>query len=122
MSQKIANFTIGNQWIMAKKTIKVFTGTDIPFCTPSHPLSVVLQIKNVIDRIARSSESEFQYNCNSPDGIMMFELYGHKLNGLDVQYYINGTQVKFEDVLADFARASEKAGEIIFSQNKDRKL
>ena len=104
---------------MAKKTIKVFTGTDIPFCSPSHPISVVLQIKNVIDRIARSSESEFQYNCNSPEGVKMFELYGHKKNGFEIQYHINGVRVKFEDVLADFARASEKIDEILLSQNKD---
>lgn len=100
------------------KKVKVLTGTDIPFCTPSHPYSMVVQIKRVIDRIAESRDDEFQYNCNSVEGVKMFELYGRKQKGLNVQYYINGKPSTFAQVLEDFGRADDFLSEIASPQDK----
>lgn len=100
------------------KKVKVLTGTDIPFCTPSHPYSMVVQIKRVIDRIAESPDVEFQYNCNSVEGVKMFELYGRKQKGLKVQYYINGKPSTFAQVLEDFGRADDFLSEIASPQDK----
>lgn len=100
------------------KKVKVLTGTDIPFCAPSHPYSMVVQIKRVIDRIAESRDDEFQYNCNSVDGVKMFELYGRKQKGLKVQYYINGKPSTFAQVLEDFGRADGFLSEIASPQDK----
>lgn len=100
------------------KKVKVLTGTDIPFCAPSHPYSIVVQIKRVIDRIAESRDDEFQYNCNSVEGVKMFELYGRKQKGLKVQYYINGKPSTFAQVLEDFGRADDFLSEIGSPQDK----
>lgn len=100
------------------KKVKVLTGTDIPFCAPSHPYSMVVQIKRVIDRIAESRDDEFQYNCNSVEGVKMFELYGRKQKGLKVQYYINGKPSTFAQVLEDFGRADDFLSEIASPQDK----
>lgn len=100
------------------KKVKVLTGTDIPFCAPSHPYSMVVQIKRVIDRIAESRDDEFQYNCNSVEGVKMFELYGRKQKGLKVQYYINGKPSTFAQVLEDFGRADGFLSEIGSPQDK----
>ena len=100
------------------KKVKVLTGTDIPFCTPSHPYSMVVQIKRVIDRIVESWDDEFQYNCNSVEGVKMFELYGRKQKGLKVQYYINGKPSTFAQVLEDFGRADGFLSEIGSPQDK----
>ena len=100
------------------KKVKVLTGTDIPFCTPSHPYSMVVQIKRVIDRIVESRDDEFQYNCNSVEGVKMFELYGHNQKGLKVQYYINGKPSTFAQVLEDFGRADGFLSEIASPQDK----
>lgn len=100
------------------KKVKVFTGTDIPFCSPSHPYSVAIQIKRVVDRIVESPDSEFQFNCNSMEGIEIFELYGHKQKGLKVQYFINGKSATFAQVLKDFGRAQKFISEITSPQCK----
>lgn len=100
------------------KKVKVLTGTDIPFCTPSHPYLMVVQIKRVIDRIVESRDDEFQYNCNSVEGVKMFELYGRKQKGLKVQYYINGKPSTFAQVLEDFGRADGFLSEIASPQDK----
>ena len=89
------------------KTVKVMTGTDIPFCSPSHPYTVAVQIKRVLDRIARSADMEFEYNCNILTGIQMFETYGRRKLMLDVQYYINGTRASFDDVISDMMRGED---------------
>lgn len=89
------------------KTVKVMTGTDIPFCSPSHPYTVAVQIKRVLDRIARNADMEFEFNCNIPTGIKMFEAYGRQKLMLDIQYYINGTQASFDDVISDMMRGED---------------
>ena len=89
------------------KTVKVMTGTDIPFCSPSHPYTVAVQIKRVLDRIARSADMEFEFNCNIPTGIKMCEAYGRQKLMLDIQYYINGTQASFDDVISDMMRGED---------------
>lgn len=102
------------------KNVKVLTGTDIPMCLPSHPLSMVVQVKMVIDRIVKSTDREFQYNCNSKEGIEMFEQYGRKMKGLRVQYFINGKPATFKQVLEDFGRAQKYITEIVLQNaNKD---
>lgn len=83
------------------------TGTDIPFCSPSHPYTVAVQIKRVLDRIARSADMEFEYNCNILIGIQMFEVYGRRKLMLDVQYYINGVRASFDDVISDMMRGED---------------
>lgn len=101
------------------KKVKILTGTDIPFSSPSHPYSMVVQVKSVIDRIAESpDDTEFQYNCNSVEGLKMFELYGRKQKGLKVQYYINGKPSAFAQVLEDFGRADGFLSEIASQQDK----
>lgn len=89
------------------KTVKVMTGTDIVFCSPTHPYTVAVQIKRVLDRIARSADMEFEFNCNAPAGIQMFEEYGRRKLQLDIQYYINGIRAKFDDVISDMRRGDE---------------
>lgn len=89
------------------KTVKVMTGTDIVLCSPSHPYTVAVQVKNVLDRIVRSADMEFEFNCNILSGIMMFEDYGHKKLALDIQYYINGAKSSYQDVVTDMKRGEE---------------
>lgn len=100
------------------KKVKVYTGTDIQFCTPSHPYSVVVQIKKVIDRIVESPDTEFQFNCNSAEGIEMFEKYGRKMKGLKVQYFVNGETATYKKVLEDFGNAQKFISEITSPQCK----
>lgn len=87
--------------------VKVMTGTDIPFCAPSHPYTVAVQIKRMLDRIAQSADMEFEFNCNMPAGILMFEEYGHRKLMFDIQYYINGERASFQDVVSDMNRGDE---------------
>lgn len=89
------------------KTVKVMTGTDIPFCSPSHPYTVAVQVKRVLDRIARSADMEFEYNCNILTGIKLFEVYGRQKLLLDVQYYINGVRASFDEVISDMKRGED---------------
>lgn len=100
------------------KTIKVYTGTDIPMTTPSHPVSVVLQLKRIVDRISASSDSEYEYSCNSIEGIKMFERYGRGVHGLNVIYFINGKISKFDEVISDMSRATLLIDETINNATK----
>ncbi len=100
------------------KTVKVFTGTDIPMTAPSHPVSVVMQLKRVVDRIAAGSDTEFEFNCNSIDGITMFEQYGRRVHGLNITYYINGKLSSFEETISDLSRGSLLIDEIIKDAEK----
>ncbi len=100
------------------KTVKIFSGTDIVMCAPSHPVSVVLQIKNTIDRIVKSNDSEFQFNCNSVEGLMMFERYGRMAHGLNVLYLLNGKATDFQSAIADISRGVELIEEIINDNTK----
>lgn len=105
------------------KKIKVFTGSDIPLCSPSHPYSVAVQIKKIVDRIAVSSDKEFEFNCNSEEGIEMFEQYGRKIKGLKVQYYINSKPASYQEVLDDLGRGRKLLTEILLQYaNKDAKV
>lgn len=99
------------------KTVKVFSGTDIVMCAPSHPVSVVMQIRRTIDRIVKSSDSEFQFNCNSVEGLMMFERYGRLAHGLNVLYLLNGKTTDYQSALADLSRGAE----LIEEMTKDYK-
>lgn len=100
------------------KTIKVFTGTEITMATPSHPVSVVLQLKRIVDRISASSDTEFEYNCNTPEGIEMFERYGRGVHGLNVIYFINGSKSNYDEVMNDMAKASLLIDETINNAKK----
>ena len=94
------------------KKVSVFTGTDIALCSPSHPYSVAVQIKRIVDRIVSGSDNEFQFNCNTIEGIEVFEKYGHKVKGLKVQYYINGKPAKYPEVLEDLVRGQKFISEL----------
>lgn len=95
------------------KKVKIFTGSDIPFISPSHPYSLAVQIKRIVDRIVASSDTEFQYNCNTIEGIEMFEQYGRKVKGLKVQYYINSKPATYQEVLDDLGRGRKFLTELI---------
>lgn len=102
------------------KKVKVFTGSDIPFCSPSHPYSVAVQVKRIVDRIAESSDNEFQYNCNNEEGIEVFEQYGRKAKGLHIQYFINSKPATYQEVLDDFDRGRKYLTEMLLQYaNKD---
>lgn len=80
------------------------TGTDIPLCSPSHPYSMAVQVKRVLDRIAGSEDTEFEYACNVPAGIDVFERYGRGVLGMNILYYINGAKASYSEVSADMER------------------
>ena len=102
------------------KKVKVFTGTDIPICSPSHPYAVAVQVKRIVDRIVGSKDNEFQYNCNSEEGIEVFEQYGRKVKGLHIQYYINSKPATHQEVLDDLGRGRKYLTGIISQcANKD---
>lgn len=102
------------------KKVKVFTGTDIPICSPSHPYAVAVQVKRIVDRIAGSKDNEFQYNCNSEEGIEVFEQYGRKVKGLHIQYYINSKSATYQEVLDDLGRGRKFITEMLLQYaNKD---
>ena len=98
-----------------KKVIRVQSGTEISMVSPSHPLMVVSQIKRVIDRILGLDETEFEYSCNSLEGLAVFQFYGmgHHSSEISVEYYLNGTQVKYEEAVADLERGKEYVEQLI---------
>lgn len=107
---------------MKKKNIKVKVGTDIAVTIPSHPLSVVLQIKKIIDRIMLLPDNEFEYSCNSVEGIMMFYHYGQLKNveNIIVSFYINGSKSTYEDAMKDLMRGKEFVKQFI--ENEDESI
>ena len=100
------------------KTVKVMTGTDIPFCTPSHPYTVAVQVREVLDRIVRCADKEFELNCNIPAGIAIFEEYGRQKLMLDIQYYINGVRASFQEVVSDMKRGDEFVKQVNEEKNE----
>lgn len=102
-----------------RKVVKVMTGTDIPLCSPSHPYAMAVQVKKVLDRISKSADSEFEYSCNSPAGIEVFEKYGRGVLGLTIIYYINGAKASHEAVKADMERATEYVNQLTTTNNGD---
>lgn len=91
------------------KRIKVNVGTDIMICAPSHPLLMATKVKRIIDKALTLPDIEHEYNCNSMEGIAMFEHYGAKAhpNEISVWYFINGRRVKYQDAMNDLARGKE---------------
>lgn len=102
----------------AKKLVKVMTGTDIALCSPSHPYTMVVQVKRVLDRIANSADSEFEYSCNIPAGIEAFEVYGRRILGLNIVFYINGKMASYADVQADMKRSDEYLDQLKNKRNE----
>lgn len=86
------------------KRISVFTGTEVAFCSPTHPYVVAVQVKKIIDKIIESSDCDLQFNCNISEGIEMFEQYGHKVKGLRVLYFINNKPATYSEVIEDMCR------------------
>jgi hypothetical protein len=84
-----------------KKTVKIYSGTDLALCSPSHPLSAAMQAKRVIDRIDDSDDTRFEFSCNTPDAICVWECYGRQKKGLNVVYYLNGKQASYDEVISD---------------------
>ena len=89
-----------------KKILKVYSGTDIVLCVPAHPLSQVVAIKRLIDKICDSDEKEFEVKVNSLEGLAMLKKYGDK-KGIRLNYILNGTPSTYEDVIADLNRGWE---------------
>ena len=102
---------------MKNKKVKIFSGTDILMCTPSHPLAIVMQTKRIIDRIILSSDTEFEFNCNSVEGINVWEKYAHKMNGLKVAYFINGKLSNYKNVIDDLQDRTNKYVESFIKTN-----
>ncbi len=92
-----------------KKCIKVNVGTDIVMSAPSHPLSVAMQIKRIIDRILALEDNEFEYSCNSLEGLAVFQHYGQDTHRkeISVVYYLNGNKAKYDEVVADLERGKQ---------------
>lgn len=86
-----------------KKVLKVYTGTDISICVPSHPLSQVMALKRMVDRINASDEKEFEVNVNSVEGVSFIEKLSEKY-GITIKYHINGQSSTYEEVLSDLNR------------------
>lgn len=98
-----------------KKHIKVYVGTDIAFSSPSHPLSMVVQIKRIIDRVLLLPDKEFEYNCNCYDGLDMFYYYGEKKHqdNIKVSFYLNGVSSTYEECIKDLSRGKEFVEQLI---------
>lgn len=97
-----------------KKVIRVNSGTDIVIATPSHPLSVVTQIERMVNRVLGHNEHEFEFSCNSVEGLVLFQHYAelHK-QILEVEFQINGTKSTFEESVSDLTRGMEYVERII---------
>lgn len=97
------------------KRIKVNVGTDIVYETPSHPLSVAMQIKKTIDRILTLDDKEFEFSCNTSEGLEVFQFYGAKLhsNEISVLFFVNGKEVKYEEAMEDLARGKKYVEQLI---------
>lgn len=87
-----------------RKTLQVYTGTEVYFSNPSHPYTGALSAINIIDRILKLPETEFEIKTNCEALIKVLNLYGPK-NYIIVQFYTNGVLVSYESVMADFGRA-----------------
>lgn len=102
------------------KCIKVNVGDDIIVMTPSHPLSIAIQIKAIIDRILALDDNEFEYSCNSLDGLAVFHHYGQGSHPkeISVTYYVNGKKATYEEAVADLERGKQYVEQLI-GQNND---
>lgn len=99
--------------IKANKILRINAGTDVILCTPSHPLTYAMQMKRILDRIAQSSDKEFEYNCNSIDAIELCEKYGRDILGISVKYRLNGKPASYGDITSDLRKAQEFVSQII---------
>lgn len=101
------------------KRIKVNVGTEIIFQTPSHPLSVAMQTKKVIDKIMSLDDTDYEFSCNSREGLLVFQHYGADLHPkeISVSYFINGKKSKFEEALEDLDRGKKYVEQIIGKYN-----
>lgn len=97
------------------KRIKVNLGTDIIVSTPTHPLSVAMQIRRVIDRILSLDDTEYEYSCNSLEGLAMFEYYGAQNHPkeISVVYFVNGAKVSYEKAKSDLERGRQFIEELL---------
>lgn len=97
------------------KCIKVNVGTDVIMTSPSHPLSVSLQIKKIIDRILVLDDKDFEYSCNSLEGLAVFHYYGQKAHPkeISVMYFINGKKAKYEEAVSDLERGKQYVEQLI---------
>lgn len=97
------------------KCIKVNVGDDIVMAAPSHPLSVAMQIKMIVDRILALDDKEFEYSCNSLEGLAVFQYYGQGVhpNEISVTYYVNGKKAKYEEAVADLERGMQYVKQLI---------
>lgn len=107
--------TKSNQKKMLKrKLIKVNVGTGIVMVSPSHPLSVAVQIKRIVDRILTLDDKEYEYSCNTIEGLAVFEFYGAERHPeLSVQYFLNGSKVSYEKAVEDLRSGVEYVEELI---------
>lgn len=101
------------------KCIKVYVGTDIVMTAPSHPLSIAIQIKRVVDRILILEDKDFEYSVNSREAIDVFQHYGQDAhpNDILVIFFLNGKKAKYEEVIEDLERGKKYVEQLI-SNNK----
>lgn len=97
------------------KCIKVNVGDDIIVMAPSHPLSIAIQVKSIIDRILALDDKEFEYSCNSLEGLAIFQHYGQGVHSkeISVMYYVNGKKATYEEAVADLERGKQYVEQLI---------
>lgn len=97
-----------------KKVIRVNSGTDIIIGSPTHPLSVVMQIERTVSRVLNHKENEFEFSCNTLEGLDLFNHLGTiHYSRLDVEFYLNGTKSTYEESVSDLKRGVEYVKRII---------
>lgn len=85
------------------KVLKVNTGTDIVFATPSHPVSAVLQTERFMQKIVQSPDNDFEVNTNSMLVVEIIDALA-KVNNIKIKYFINGKKATCSEVLSDLKR------------------
>ena len=89
-----------------KKVLKVYSGTDVVMCVPSHPLSQVMGAERLLKKIAASNEKEFEVNVNSKEAVLMLAKCSERYD-VKLKFHINGQPSSLDDVLKDFDRGMD---------------
>lgn len=85
------------------KVLKINTGTDVTFCAPTHPYSSAIAAERMVEKMSKSTDSDFEVNTNSLEAVSMFHMLCPK-HDISVRFNINGKPASYEEVVADFDR------------------
>ena len=89
-----------------KKILKVYSGTDIVMCVPSHPLSQVMGVERLLNKIAASDENEFEVKVNSKEAVLMLAKCSDRYN-IKLKFHVNGQPSSRDDVIKDLERGMD---------------